>query len=304
MTVEVRNERDSCAAQAQILELFATPVLRCFWPDSDALNAELKNVILSRMQKSQGVVQSNRGGWHSESDLQTWPEESAQVMVGRMNHLVQEAVRHIAPNAKEEHLNGWKIKAWANVNTQGAYNKPHFHDGFGNLWSGFYYVDTGKTRENENVGGCTKFQDRSGVPKEILTNPDPYEREVTVNPTGGLMLMFPGRLFHYVEPYSGDQMRITIAFNLKHPGFVVPYYEGMQEQNWMWTNFRGLMIIPSKVPEKLRAMGILFNKLGQKPPSSSWWQHLKASVDQATAEASADADRNWGRLSSSPGARS
>jgi hypothetical protein len=78
----------------------------------------------------------------------------------------------------------------------------------------------------------------------------------------------------------------------------------MQEQNWMWTNFRGLMIIPSKVPEKLRAMGILFNKLGQKPPSSSWWQHLKASVDQATAEASADADRNWGRLSSSPGARS
>jgi len=166
MTVEVRNERDSCAAQAQILELFATPVLRCFWPDSDALNAELKNVILSRMQKSQGVVQSNRGGWHSESDLQTWPEESAQVMVGRMNHLVQEAVRHIAPNAKEEHLNGWKIKAWANVNTQGAYNKPHFHDGFGNLWSGFYYVDTARLVKMKTLAAAQNFRIGAECPKK------------------------------------------------------------------------------------------------------------------------------------------
>jgi uncharacterized protein (TIGR02466 family) len=304
MTVEQLNAQDANTVQAQLLPLFATPVLRGFWPDSDALNAELKRVILARMQKTHGVVQSNRGGWHSESDLQTWPEECAQVMIGRINYLIREAVRQTVPNAAEEHLTGWKITAWANVNSQGSYNKPHSHDGFGNIWSGFYYVDTGKTPEKQDVGGCTKFQDRSGAPKEILQNPDPYEREVTVNPTGGLMLMFPGRLFHYVEPYHGDQVRITIAFNLKHPGFLIPYYEGMQEQSWMWTNFRGLMIVPSKVPEKLRAVGILLKKLGsRKPPATSWPSHFKASLDQATAEASAAADQNWGRITTSQAGR-
>ena len=83
MAVEQLSAEDASTVQAQLLPLFATPVLRGFWLDSDALNAELKRVILARMQKTHGVVQSNRGGWHSESDLQTWPEECAQAMIGR-----------------------------------------------------------------------------------------------------------------------------------------------------------------------------------------------------------------------------
>jgi hypothetical protein len=226
-------------------------------------------------------------------------------MVGRIEYAVREAVRATVPGAGREHLDHWKIMAWCNVNARGAYNRPHYHDGYGNLWSGFYYVDTGRTPGHQDVGGCTKFQDRSGVAKEVLSNPDPYEREVTVHPKAGLMLLFPGRLYHYVEPYQGDDVRITIAFNLKHPGFVVPYYEGMKEQNWMWTNFRGLMIVPSKVPEKVRALGILAKKLrGKKPESVSWLSHVKASFDQATAEASSTVDRNWGRITPHTNGRS
>src|SRR5262249_27266319 len=151
--------------------------------------------------------------------------------------------RRTVPDVKDDHLNDWQVVAWANVNRHGAYNKPHHHDGYGVIWSGFYYVDTGEAGSGQPVGGYTKFQDRSGAPKEVICNPDPYEREVSVKPTSGLMMMFPGRLYHYVEPYEGDRLRITIAFNFKHPRFVIPYYEGMQEPNWWWTNFRGIMIL-------------------------------------------------------------
>jgi hypothetical protein len=118
------------------------------------------------------------------------------------------------------------------------------------------------------------------------------------------MVVFPGRLYHYVEPYTGNRLRITIAFNLKHPDFVVPYYEGMQEPDWWWTNFRGLMIIPEKVPEKLRALCILPAKLrARQVPRSfqlrAWMNHFKTALHHAAAEASARAEQSLGRVARS-----
>jgi hypothetical protein len=103
---------------------FSEPVCRFHWPDSEALNAQLKQVILRRMEESPGVVKTNRGGWQSKADLQNWPEECVQIFVAHSYAIIQEIVRRTVPNSTDKHLNRWEMVAWADVNRKGALT-PH-----------------------------------------------------------------------------------------------------------------------------------------------------------------------------------
>jgi uncharacterized protein (TIGR02466 family) len=260
------------------------------------LNVELKHVVLKKMATSAGVVKTNRGGWQSEADLHDWPEACIRTLMTRVQTAVREMIGNIVSVPTEEHLSGWKIKAWANVNRKGAFNKSHHHDGPFSLWSGFYYVDVGDLEFDPLISGKTVFDDRSGVPKEIIRNGNAYEREISIRPKAGLMVMFPARVYHYVEPYSGEGVRITIAFNLWHPGFVVPLYEGMREGSWWWVNFRGLMVIRYKIPEKLYGISLIPRTLLERnfPWSSGlreWFYHVKIALDNAFADASARTEK-------------
>lgn len=276
----------------EIMHVFSSPILKYYWPCSEVLNAELKQVVLKKKAASAGVVKTNRGGWQSEADLHDWPEDCVRVLMFRVQAAAREMVKHTVADPNDQHLTGWKIRAWANVNTKGAFNKSHHHDGPSSLWSGFYYVDVGDFEIDPSISGRTVFDDRSGVPKEIIRNTNLYEREVSILPRAGMIVMFPARLYHCVEPYSGKGVRITIAFNLWHSGFAVPVYEGMREGSWWWVNFRGLMLVRSKVPEKLYALSLIPEKLlERKFPCSfgwrEWWRHVAVAIDHAFADASA-----------------
>jgi hypothetical protein len=143
------------------------------------------------------------------------------------------------------------------------------------------------------------------VPKELINDSDPFSREVDVTPTEGLLVLFPAGLYHYVEPYFGSAERITIAFNLKNEAYTIPYYQGMQELGWWWTNFRGLMVLPRKAHERSRALRGLPRQLFASRPASlgprELWNHLISAVDRATAEASQSSEQNWGRVPPSRG---
>ncbi len=279
-------------AGAEVVHLFSSPICKFLWPDGEALNRELKRVILRRMHESPGVVKTNRGGWQSKPDLHTWPDPCVQAFVARAHALVRELVRRTVPDATQTHLDGWEMIAWANVNQKGAFNTAHDHYGHGTIWSSFYYVDPGGSEYGCVVSGYTKFQDRSGAPKEIVRNPNPFEREVTITPQSGLMVVFPSTLYHYVESYQGDRQRITIAFNMKHRGFAIPVYAGMEDKSWWWKNFRGFMLLPGKAQEKLYALAILprelfARELPRTVSPAAWSEHLRVAVAHATAKASA-----------------
>lgn len=292
--------RLSTPMQIEQHQLFANPVFRFFWPDHATLNAQLAAVVKERMRGDVGEVTSNRGGWHSKKDLQTWPDQCVQVFFERVHSAIEELVRRTVENPRLEHFENWRVQAWVNVNQRGAFNKPHHHEGFGTLWSSFYYVTSGRARPDEDVGGHTRFQDRSRVPKEVVNQPDPFSREVDISPREGTLVVFPAGLYHYVEPYIGSGERITIAFNLKNPAYTIPYYEGMQELGWWWTNFRGLMILPRKIREKALALRFLPATLAAHKPQvlspPAVWRHLTTALDRATAEASARTEQNWGRI--------
>lgn len=217
----------STSPDKQFTELFPVPFLQYQWPDCDDLNRDLRAVILEKQESVAGRIRwrgSSIGGWHSGKDLQLWSQPCIAVLLERIDVMVRDMVTHVVPEPSPEHLENWAVQAWANVSHRGHRNRSHDHSHEpGTLWSGIYYVDAGQPIREVQTG-MTVFEDWSGLPKEIIDNPNPFQRELTIQPVPGLMLMFPGRLRHRVKFYLGHTPRITIAFNLSHPGFVIPTY--------------------------------------------------------------------------------
>ena len=263
-----REALGSPLPEAELWQLFPTPLLKYLWSDSDELNRELRGVVFAKMEADRGKSVwhgSNIGGWHSPKTLDTWPHACVEQLKGRIRSLVCEMVSRVVPDPQPEHLEGWSLQAWANVSRHGAKNASHVHSHEKHtVWSGIYYVDTGEGPASGSApsspisSGLTKFEDRSGVPKEILRNRNPFEREVTVVPQPGLMVLFSSMLWHRVEPFLGDGSRITIAFNLSHECFLIPRYPKSQSsenagfRGWMLRNFRGLMLPASHLKSRLK----------------------------------------------------
>ncbi len=227
---------------AEKIDINPVPIMKYQIENPDSLCAELKKVILKRKEQHEGIEVSNVGGWHSSKDLETWDAPCIRELTKHIQNLVKEMVLRTVKNPTEEHLTGWTIESWANVSGAGASNRSHDH-GYKNMWSGFMSVDSGFGEESKVDTGFTKLEDRSGTANEMIHNKDPFSREYCVKPQKGLMLLFPATLKHYVEPYKGKSVRISIAYNLKHRpgGFVIPKYPDTGQKSWLWINFRFIM---------------------------------------------------------------
>jgi uncharacterized protein (TIGR02466 family) len=231
---------------AELMEPFAATMMKYQWPNTEQLNADLKRVILERTKERLGYAHSNVGGLQSEHDMQDWPEACVKDLLQRIDTMIRELILRTVDNPSEQHLEGWRSEVWANVNRPGGFNRSHSHTRDNNLWSGIYYVEPGVGPDGraESAGGHTHFEDHTGVP--IVLGPDgqPVLRDFSIQPRPGLMVLFPGHLRHHVDPYLGQDVRITVAFNMRHHAFTVPSVAGQQygETDWMWKNFRGVMI--------------------------------------------------------------
>ena len=255
------EERDFVPG-AKLFELFPTPFLMHQWPESEALDRELREVILAKAEEARGRSLwsgSNIGGWHSRKDLHIWPQPCIARLSERILALVREMVARCVPDPLPDHLENWALHAWANVSSRGAKNASHVHSHEKmTIWSGIYYVDSGTDHPGDDAGGLTRFEDRSGVPREIIRNPDPFARYFSVQPRPGLMALFPSTLWHRVEPFFGSGQRITVAFNLTHPHFIIPDYPAVETsqavgfKGWMWKNFRGIMVPASMIKSRIR----------------------------------------------------
>ncbi len=243
-------------AQAELREIFPVPILMYEWPDSEELNRALRRTIQEHRSEGDDVYGH---GWRSKQDLETWDAPCIGQLLERIQAMVQETVRRTVKDPDQRHLDGWSIEAaWANIHRRGGLNRPHVHVRSNTTWAGIYYVDVGGSADAP-TGGCTKFQDRSGIPKEILRNPDLGAHEFTVVPRPGLMVMFPGAISHHVEPNQGDDERITIAFNLEHTGFTRGPLGAPVSVSFWWRNFRGIMLVGRALNARIRSIvnGIL-----------------------------------------------
>lgn len=199
----------------EVVLAFPTPIYRRTWPDTQALNVRLREIVLERKAAAPSAARSNVGGWQSGHDLMTWPYPEMQ-QLGQMIHeafgaVMQRDLGHRRFNCR------LAVTAWANVNSHGHYNRHHTHAN--NHWSGVYYVDLGRPDETVSPNGAIEFIDPRPAVGVFELGAGTAVSTWTLQPEAGLMLLFPSWLRHGVLPFHGTGERISIAFNLRARDF-------------------------------------------------------------------------------------
>ncbi len=218
-TVDPSPESAEATAGADALDIsqsigpiFATPLTVHFWPESDAINAELRDLILAKEAAGTGLVRSNVGSWHSKTDLFAWDAECVRVLENRVRRLFLAVNNATMGQLKGKGPSNYRIEGWANVNRDRSYNTPHNHSNA--IWSGTYYVAPGEPQGGNKFNGMLEFLDPRYGFKLTNTEGKSVDDHCLVKPLPGIMVMFPGWLVHQVHPFHGDGERISIAFNI------------------------------------------------------------------------------------------
>src|SRR5689334_20834567 len=191
--------------EIEVTQAFPTLIGQLRVPDADAMNQELRALILAEETKQASLGRSNIGGWHSRPDFLKRSEPTVGALTTWITWAVSKMVAATAgPDVFKGNLS---LSAWAAICRAGAYHAPHSHPD--SAWSGVYYVDAGTGNPEYPLSGVLEFLDpRAGA--EAVTAPgDPYGEQVRVRPEAGLLVVFPSWLFHWVHPYVGQTPRIA-----------------------------------------------------------------------------------------------
>lgn len=201
----------------QIGHFFATPVAATLLDDSEARNADLKERILAEREREDSVAASNLGGWHSGRPMDKWGGPRIEEVLSAACRMADRLTMDRSGQAVRAN---WSTRAWANINENGHGNEFHYHPGV--YWSGTYYVDDGGRASDESLGGEFEIMDPRGpgvamyAPSLVFSDGghNTGGTNVRFTPRAGLLMLFPGWLYHQVRPYLGSTQRISIAFNL------------------------------------------------------------------------------------------
>jgi len=200
---------------------FPTPVGNFYIPEAEAggVDRELRRLILEREKAdAQATRKSNVGGWHSRSDLMNWPEPAVATLRGwfveAVQSVIETAVKLTSSGGVSRPFTGsLQFVAWANVIRKGHYHRIHNHPG--SSWSGVYYVDAGQEVPGQPLSGVLELLDPKPFTEMVFTPGEPFGQKAIVRPRSGGMVIFPGFLYHFVNPYQGEGERVSIAFNVR-----------------------------------------------------------------------------------------
>jgi len=131
------------SGQAQVRNLFPTPVAILAVPDAARINDALAAHILAREGEVESVSHSNWGGWQSPWDFPDWCGPEGEAVLG----IAQNLARNMTADRGGQNAElRWRLNAWANVNRHGQGNEFHTHPGA--YWSATYYVRDGGAGDN------------------------------------------------------------------------------------------------------------------------------------------------------------
>jgi len=190
----------------QLENLFSTPVFWYLFKGVEALNAELRDLILKQERATPSMVKSNQGGWQSPTDFFRWEGQAVATLGRYCRRAVEIATTHVIPqNVKME----FYLSSWAAVNRKCHYNTVHVHPMA--TWSGVYYVDPGDEPPDAD-GGVLEFA--HPIVASVMTFfPGVLPSARLVRPEAGMIILFPSYLQHSVRMYHGERPRVCVPFN-------------------------------------------------------------------------------------------
>jgi len=183
-------------------------------PGREADDRELAERLLAERAASPGFLRSNVGGWHSVPDLSQRPERCYRRIMQEIVDATGSIVRGLAGEAGIAEVPEYRyaLQAWAMVMGAGDYTVAHDHGDA--HWSSAYYVDIGDADiEAHPRSGAITFLD-PGRGGRAYPGLELFPPTFEVTPRPGMLVLFPGRLQHYVHAYRGARPRISISCNV------------------------------------------------------------------------------------------
>lgn len=204
---EVSTPMADMARNGQIENIFPTPIFWHVLKDCEALNAELRDLILEKEHTTSSTAKSNMGGWQSPPDFFRWRAPAATTLERYVRCALDVAtVRATAPKCLRAKFD---LFGWGAVNRRGHYNTVHVHPAA--TWSGVYYVDPGEVATDSTDGALEFAHPVAASTMTFFPTILPSAR--LVRPEAGMLILFPSYLLHSVRMYRGERPRICVPFN-------------------------------------------------------------------------------------------
>lgn len=204
----------------QIRSTFATPVCVHFLPVATEANAELRPVVLDKMQAN-GTTSPRGQGWRSAADFETWGGLHAETLF----RVLRELADSLTATRGGGRVNlEWKIAACACVRQKGDYLDIAARPGA--FWAGVYFIDDGYAKsDDEALGGeCELVDPRGALPAMIAPQlafriPGGLTAGMSeiIRPQTGMILLYPGWMARGERRHDGAGQRMTVEFELLPP---------------------------------------------------------------------------------------
>jgi uncharacterized protein (TIGR02466 family) len=189
--------------------LWPTVVTKRTIPGHETPNQSLLELI-ERMDSASAALTTD----YRDADFLALKDPVAQWLAQCINVTVRDYFAHLAMN----YGIGWSLHGWANVNRFGDYHDTHNHPRA--YLSGTYYVRVPtelarREGRNDVRPGCLSLYDSRSAANMNAIKGDPYiNPQYTIQPTPGLIVMWPAFINHFVHPNLSHQSRISVSFNV------------------------------------------------------------------------------------------
>jgi len=123
-------------------------------------------------------------------------------------------------DSKPEEIANYRMgyHSWFHITTRGGYFRAHTHPLAS--WSVVYCASRGDDEPHQphNMGDIVFYDPRVNAAMFLDPTNRAMRRELSFNsfkitPRSGDLLIFPSFITHFVEPYQGEQPRVTVAAN-------------------------------------------------------------------------------------------
>ncbi|UCC14125.1 MAG: tetratricopeptide repeat protein [Gammaproteobacteria bacterium] len=177
----------------------------------EAFNQELKKLVLShRSLEYEPHSHTTRLGQQTGNLL-----DAGEPVFDLLGSIIRDRIRSYLNEYESESgatwqrpvPDHWRLDMWATVLHQGGHQIPHIHP---SGWlSGVYYVACPFEQADPGMRGWLEF----GEPPANFPFKEPASKMI-LEPSEGLLVLFPSYFYHRTIPFDDDRPRISIAFDM------------------------------------------------------------------------------------------
>lgn len=178
---------------------------------------ELKYECIDYKEKNEhdNRTLTNSGGWQSNDLDYSYLEDNNYKLIINMHGIINKFVSDYCAKRTIESFVPAIANSWLNFNYNGNSNKAHRHPR--SFFSGSLYINIPDDIDNSAIYFHREQSFHDYGLNDIYSpyTTSPLERShVSFSPKTGDLLLFPSNVTHGVTEYLGNNVRISLAFNI------------------------------------------------------------------------------------------